>query len=146
MENSNTVTRAMFVQSLQGNIKEKYFFEKKLGSGGYGAVYLARNKSTGKFICKFLRFRQARKLQSRLCKSLEFLITNLSKTKSTSSGRWTTPTSSSCSKPGRQNESASWSPSKCHFESHFFSEFARVENCSTILQKASTFPKNKPRV
>ncbi len=39
----------MFIESLQGNIKEKYFFEKKLGSGGYGAVYLARNKSSGKF-------------------------------------------------------------------------------------------------
>jgi serine/threonine protein kinase len=32
---------------LQGNIKEKYFFEKKLGSGGYGAVYLAKNKQSG---------------------------------------------------------------------------------------------------
>jgi serine/threonine protein kinase len=37
----------MFVQSLMGNIKEKYFFERKLGSGGYGAVYLAKNKTTG---------------------------------------------------------------------------------------------------
>jgi serine/threonine protein kinase len=43
-----TVTRAMFIESLDGNIKEKYFFEKKLGSGGYGAVYLAKNKVTGK--------------------------------------------------------------------------------------------------
>jgi len=38
----------MFIESLQGNIKEKYFFEKKLGSGGYGAVYLAKNKNSGK--------------------------------------------------------------------------------------------------
>jgi serine/threonine protein kinase len=43
------VTRSMFIESLQGNIKEKYFFEKKLGSGGYGAVYLAKNKNSGKF-------------------------------------------------------------------------------------------------
>jgi len=42
------VTRSMFVESHKGNIKEKYFFEKKLGSGGYGAVYLAKNKVTGK--------------------------------------------------------------------------------------------------
>jgi serine/threonine protein kinase len=38
----------MFIESLSGNIKEKYFFEKKLGSGGYGAVYLAKNKKNGK--------------------------------------------------------------------------------------------------
>jgi hypothetical protein len=42
------VTRSMFIESLEGNIKEKYFFEKKLGSGGYGAVYLAKNKVSGK--------------------------------------------------------------------------------------------------
>ena len=50
MESSNggaptkTMTRSLFIESLKGNIKEKYFFEKKLGSGGYGAVYLAKNK------------------------------------------------------------------------------------------------------
>ena len=38
----------IFIESLVGNIKEKYFFEKKLGSGGYGAVYLAKNKQSGK--------------------------------------------------------------------------------------------------
>ena len=54
MESSNggaptkTMTRSLFIESLKGNIKEKYFFEKKLGSGGYGAVYLAKNKVTGK--------------------------------------------------------------------------------------------------
>jgi hypothetical protein len=47
MEN-RAVSRSMFIESLQGNIKEKYFFEKKLGSGGYGAVYLAKNKVSGK--------------------------------------------------------------------------------------------------
>lgn len=40
--------KAWFIQSRTGNIKDEYFFEKKLGSGGYGAVYLARNKNTGK--------------------------------------------------------------------------------------------------
>jgi len=39
--------KSWFVQSRQGNIKDEYFFEKKLGSGGYGAVYLAKNKTTG---------------------------------------------------------------------------------------------------
>ena len=39
--------KTWFIQSRVGNIKDEYFFEKKLGSGGYGAVYLARNKQTG---------------------------------------------------------------------------------------------------
>ena len=43
-----SLSRSIFIESLVGNIKEKYFFEKKLGSGGYGAVYLAKNKKTGK--------------------------------------------------------------------------------------------------
>jgi serine/threonine protein kinase len=45
---NKALTRSIFIESLVGNIKEKYFFEKKLGSGGYGAVYLAKNKQTGK--------------------------------------------------------------------------------------------------
>ena len=40
--------RTWFIKSREGNIKDQYFFEKKLGSGGYGAVYLAKNKQTGK--------------------------------------------------------------------------------------------------
>ena len=44
-----SMSRSIFIESLVGNIKEKYFFEKKLGSGGYGAVYLAKNKKTGEF-------------------------------------------------------------------------------------------------
>ena len=44
-----TVERQFFIDSRQGNIKDEYFFEKKLGSGGYGAVYLAKSKKTGKF-------------------------------------------------------------------------------------------------
>ena len=40
--------KAWFIQSRQGNIKDQYYFEKKLGSGGYGAVYLAKNKLTGR--------------------------------------------------------------------------------------------------
>jgi len=41
------MSRSIFIESKVGNIKEKYFFEKKLGSGGYGAVYLAKDKKTG---------------------------------------------------------------------------------------------------
>ena len=49
MEKQKTLSRALFVESIDGNIKEKYFFEKKLGSGGYGAVYLAKNKVSGRW-------------------------------------------------------------------------------------------------
>ena len=41
------IERKWFIDSKQGNIKDDYYFEKKLGSGGYGAVYLAKNKRTG---------------------------------------------------------------------------------------------------
>lgn len=43
--------KAWFIQSRKGNIKDHYYFEKKLGSGGYGAVYLAKHKLTGTNIC-----------------------------------------------------------------------------------------------
>ena len=43
-----TIERQWFIDSRQGNIKDDYYFEKKLGSGGYGAVYLAKHKKTGK--------------------------------------------------------------------------------------------------
>ena len=53
----------MFIESLHGNIKEKYFFEKKLGSGGYGAVYLAKNKKNGKISLTSNNILQAKKWQ-----------------------------------------------------------------------------------
>lgn len=42
------IERQWFIDSRQGNIKDEYYFEKKLGSGGYGAVYLAKHKKTGR--------------------------------------------------------------------------------------------------
>lgn len=30
----------------QGNIKDEYFFERKVGSGGFGVVYSAKNRLT----------------------------------------------------------------------------------------------------
>ena len=47
-----TIKKSWFVTSLKGNIKEKYYFEKKLGSGGSGTVYQARKKETGSTVFK----------------------------------------------------------------------------------------------
>jgi serine/threonine protein kinase len=41
------VKKQWFIDSKKGNIKDEYLFEKKLGSGGYGAVYLAKSKKSG---------------------------------------------------------------------------------------------------
>lgn len=42
------IHKKMFLQARSGNIKEAYFFEKKIGQGGFGVVYRARNKLTFK--------------------------------------------------------------------------------------------------
>lgn len=49
MEKNSTmqIERIWFIDSKSGNIKDEYYFEKKLGSGGYGAVYLAKHKRNG---------------------------------------------------------------------------------------------------
>ena len=41
------IERKWFIHSKQGNIKDSVRFVKKLGSGGYGTVYLAERKRTG---------------------------------------------------------------------------------------------------
>jgi len=45
--NKIVIQGSWFIDSKDGNIKDIYYFEKKLGSGGYGAVYLAKHKKTG---------------------------------------------------------------------------------------------------
>ena len=47
MDNKVVLKKHWFIDSKKGNIKEEFYFEKKLGSGGYGTVYQARKKSTG---------------------------------------------------------------------------------------------------
>ena len=36
----------MFVGAKIGNIKDHYFFDRNIGSGAFGVVYLARNRET----------------------------------------------------------------------------------------------------
>lgn len=42
------VQKRQFVQARHGNIKDEYFFEKKVGQGGFGVVYKAKNRLTQK--------------------------------------------------------------------------------------------------
>ena len=37
-----------FIDSHVGNIKDVYHFEERVGSGGFGVVYLATHKKSGK--------------------------------------------------------------------------------------------------
>lgn len=37
-----------FIDAHEGNIKEQYHFIEKLASGGFGIVYLAEHRKTGK--------------------------------------------------------------------------------------------------
>ena len=38
----------LFENSYKGKIKDKYHFSQKLASGGFGIVYLAEERTTGK--------------------------------------------------------------------------------------------------
>jgi serine/threonine protein kinase len=38
-----------FIDSREGNIKEQYHFIEKLASGGFGIVYLAEHRKSGKY-------------------------------------------------------------------------------------------------
>ena len=65
------VTKTWFIDSKKGNIKNEYFFEKKLGTGGYGAVYLAKNKKTGNYVA-------VKAIQKLKIKDYESFITEMS--------------------------------------------------------------------
>jgi serine/threonine protein kinase len=42
------VSKQWFIDSHQGNIKDVYHFVERLGSGGFGVVYLAEDRKTSK--------------------------------------------------------------------------------------------------
>lgn len=41
------VTKQWFIDSYKGNIKDEYHFVSRLGSGGFGVVYLAEHRKNG---------------------------------------------------------------------------------------------------
>ena len=44
------LSKQWFIDSHQGNIKDAYHFVERLGSGGFGVVYLAEDRKTSKYI------------------------------------------------------------------------------------------------
>jgi len=49
MDSSKLVlSKQWFIDSHQGNIKDVYHFVERLGSGGFGVVYLAEDRKTSK--------------------------------------------------------------------------------------------------
>ena len=53
MEHNNSsnklvLSKQWFIDSHQGNIKDVYHFVERLGSGGFGVVYLAEHRITSK--------------------------------------------------------------------------------------------------
>jgi len=42
--------KRMFLRFKQGSIKEEYFFDRKVGHGGFGIVYKAKNRITLKTV------------------------------------------------------------------------------------------------
>lgn len=47
MEPKQFISKQWFIDARVGNIKDVYHFQERLGSGGFGVVYLAIHKSTG---------------------------------------------------------------------------------------------------
>jgi len=46
--NKLVLSKQWFIDSHQGNIKDVYHFVERLGSGGFGVVYLAEHRITSK--------------------------------------------------------------------------------------------------
>ena len=46
------LSKKWFIDSKIGNIKDSYHFLERLGAGGFGVVYLAEERKTGKKIAK----------------------------------------------------------------------------------------------
>lgn len=49
MDSKLIVSKQWFIDSHQGNIKDVYHFVERLGSGGFGVVYLAEDRKTSKW-------------------------------------------------------------------------------------------------
>jgi serine/threonine protein kinase len=42
--------KTCFIQAKEGDIKKQYEFKRKLGSGGFSSVFLARNKESNDMV------------------------------------------------------------------------------------------------
>jgi serine/threonine protein kinase len=48
MDKKLIMSKQWFIDAHSGNIKDVYHFIKRLGSGGFGVVYLAEHRKNGK--------------------------------------------------------------------------------------------------
>jgi hypothetical protein len=53
MDSKIVMYKQWFIDSHVGNIKDVYHFEERVGSGGFGVVYLATHKKSGMSIYAF---------------------------------------------------------------------------------------------
>jgi len=77
---SNIDTNNLFKESFKGEIKQKYHFEKKLASGGFGIVYLATDRNTGeKFAIKAIQKKNVKDFNTFIneVQILQALVSNL---------------------------------------------------------------------
>ena len=54
MENKMRLSKQWFIDSHMGNIKDVYHFVERLGSGGFGVVYLAEHRKSSKIIYAYI--------------------------------------------------------------------------------------------
>ena len=48
MDGGLILYKKWFIDNPEGNIKDKYHFKGKIGSGTFGVVYVAEDRKTGK--------------------------------------------------------------------------------------------------
>lgn len=140
------IQKTWFIDSKSGNIKDDYFFEKKIGTGGYGAVYLAKNKKTSKqrvisnpvIVGNVVAVKAIQKLK---VKDYESFITEMTIMQTLVSLSLmanyirTIPTSSNCMRHGRLIESAFWLQNTVRVESSSISSPKKLTSISLRLRQ-----------
>lgn len=136
-EQTEMTEEGLFKESHKGKIKDKYHFSEKLASGGFGIVYKAEDRKTGKkFAIKTIQKKKLKDFQTFVneVKILQALVSIKSFKISLPLPFRTTQTSSSFTRFGSGTTSASW----CW-------NFVKAVSSSTTSSRRNICLKNKPR-